>query len=181
VIALDMWRGTAQFEAATPSLLLKDSPMLHLEAPVLRLFCKLEVDLASPQTIGQTPFGLRRVIPIIGGRITGERLSGRVVPGGADWQTVGADGLAELSARYTLETDDGALIDLTNTGFRHGPADVMQRLAAGEAVSPASYHMRTTARLQSGHESYAWLNRMVFVGTGGRGSGHVRIDLYTLE
>jgi hypothetical protein len=155
--------------------------MLDLSAPVLRPFCRLEVDLAPPRTIGQTGFGLRRIIPIIGGRITGERLSGNVLPGGADWQTVSADGLAELSARYTLETDDGALIDLSNSGFRHGPADVMQRLAAGEPVSPDSYYMRTTARLQSGHANYTWLNRMVFVGTGGRGAGHVRIDLYTLE
>ena len=67
---------------------------------------KAEITLAPPQELGEAPHGRRRIIPITGGRVSGERLSGRVLPGGADWQVVRADGVAELDARYTIETGD---------------------------------------------------------------------------
>ena len=84
--------------------------------------------MATAQELGATPLGRRRVIPITGGRFSGERLSGRVLPGGADWQVIRADGVADLDARYTLETADGALIYVRNKGYRHGPDEVIKRL-----------------------------------------------------
>ncbi|HYY61230.1 MAG TPA: DUF3237 family protein, partial [Burkholderiales bacterium] len=104
--------------------------------PLLRA----EITLAAPQELGETPHGRRRIIAITGGSFRGERLAGRVLPGGADWQVLRADGVAELDARYTLETDDRVLIYVSNFGYRHGPADVLARLAAGEAVDPALYY-----------------------------------------
>ena len=83
---------------------------------------RAEITLAPAQELGEAPHGRRRIIPITGGRISGERVSGRVLPGGADWQVVRADGVAELDARYTIETADGALIYVSNRGVRHGPA-----------------------------------------------------------
>ena len=59
---------------------------------------KAEITLATPQELGETPQGRRRIIGITGGRFCGERLSGRVLPGGADWQLVRADGVADLDA-----------------------------------------------------------------------------------
>ena len=139
---------------------------------------KAEITLAPAQELGEAPRGRRRIIPITGGRVSGERLAGRVLPGGADWQVIRTDGVAELDARYTLETDDHALIYVRNFGYRHGPADVLQRLAAGEPVDPSLYYMRTTPRFETGAERYRWLNRIICVGTGARRAAAVELDFY---
>ena len=146
-------------------------------APLLRA----EITLAPVQELGESPLGRRRIIPITGGTFRGERLSGRVLPGGADWQVIRSDGVAELDARYTLETHDKALIYVRNFGYRHGPADVIKRLAAGEPVDPALYYMRTTPRFETGAEPYQWLNRIICVATGARRKAAVELDVYEVK
>ena len=150
--------------------------MLQLE----RLFTA-EIHLAPPQELGETPLGRRRIIGITGGRFSGERLSGRVLPGGADWQVIRADGVADLDARYTLETHDGAMIYVTNRGYRHGPGAVMQRLAAGEEVDPSLYYMRTTPLFETGDARYAWLNRTICVATGARRAAAVELEVFEIK
>jgi len=149
---------------------------LKLE-PLLRA----EITLAPPQELGETPLGRRRIIPITGGRFRGDRLAGRVLPGGADWQFIRTDGVAELDARYTLETEDRALIYVRNFGYRHGPAEVIQRLAAGEPVDPSLYYMRTTPRFETGAERYRWLNGIICVATGARHASAVELDVYEVR
>ena len=144
----------------------------------LRPLFRAEITLAAPQELGATPLGRRRVIPITGGSFSGERLSGRVLPGGADWQVIRADGVADLDARYTIETGDGALIYVRNKGYRHGPDEVMKRLAAGEAVDPTLYYMRTTPWFETGDSRYAWLNRIVCVATGARRAAAVELEFF---
>ena len=140
-----------------------------------------EITLAPVQELGDTPLGRRRIIPITGGRFRGERLSGRVLPGGADWQIVCPGGLSQLEARYTLETDDGALVYVRNVGLRHGPPEVLARLAAGEAVDAQLYYMRTTPSFETGAERYRWLNRIVCVATGARRKDAVELDVYEVK
>ena len=149
-----------------------------MQPPALRPLCVITAQLAAPMEKGAAPGGFARIIPIIGGTVEGERLSGKVLNLGADWQLVYDDGYAELDTRYAIETHDGALIDIRNFGFRHGPAAVLARLAVGENVNPALYYMRTQPRLQTGDPRYAWLNRTVFVGTGERHASSVRIGLF---
>jgi hypothetical protein len=139
---------------------------------------RAEITLGPPQELGAAPLGVRRVIPITGGRFRGERLSGRVLAGGADWQLIRSDGVAELDARYALETADGALIYVRNRGYRHGPREVLARLAAGENVDPGLYYMRTTPLFETGDERYAWLNRIVAVATGARRPAAVELEVY---
>lgn len=146
--------------------------------PELRHLCDARIELGPPLEFGDAPVGRRRIIPIIGGSVTGERLSGTILSGGADWQTVFADGSAELDTRYMIETHDGAVIDIRNFGYRHGPAEVIERLARGEDVDPSLYYMRTTPRFQTGDPRYAWLNRTVFLGTGAREASAVRLTLF---
>ena len=76
------------------------------------------------------------------------------------------------------ELDDGALIDVTNLGFRHGPPEVLDALARGEAVDPQRYYMRTTPRFETGDARYAWLNRTLFVGSGARLPDAVRLSFF---
>lgn len=153
---------------------------MQLTQPPLTHVCDYTVDLAPLMPMGAGRGGDRRIIPIIGGQVTGPRLTGRLLHLGADWQTVFADGLAELDTRYAMETDDGALIEIVNYGYRHGPADVMAALAQGADVSPDAYYMRTHARLETGDARYAWVNRTLFVGTGARFPTAVRMTLYAI-
>lgn len=139
---------------------------------------RAEITLAAPQELGETPQGRRRIIGITGGRFSGARLSGRVLPGGADWQLIRPDGVANLDARYTLETSDGALIYVRNRGYRHGPADVLKRLASGESVDPGLYYMRTTPRFETGDPRYAWLNRIICVASGARRRDAVELEVF---
>jgi hypothetical protein len=110
--------------------------------------------------------------------VHGERLEGRILDLGADWQTIFADGTAELDTRYAIETGDGALIDIRNFGYRHGPPEVLARLAAGEDVDPALYYMRTQPRFETADLRYLWLNRLIAIGTGAREPQEVRMHIF---
>lgn len=147
-------------------------------APQLDHLCDIFVELAQPMELGAAPKGRRRIIPIIGGRVLGRRLNGRILNLGADWQTVFADGTAELDTRYSMQTDDGALIDIRNFGYRHGPPAVLAALSRGEAVDPALYSMRTHPRFETGDPRYDWLNRLIAVGTGAREPAAVRVSVF---
>ena len=150
--------------------------MLRLE-PLLTA----DITLAAAQELGETPQGRRRIINITGGAFRGERLSGKVLPGGADWQVIRGDGVADLDARYTLETADGALIYVRNHGYRHGPADVLKDLSSGKEVDPSLYYMRTTPLFETGDQRYAWLNRLICVGTGARKKSSVHLEIFEVK
>src|SRR5215208_6313006 len=85
-------------------------------------------DLADILDVGAAPLGHRRVVNILGGTVSGPKFSGRILPGGADWQIVAADGTIDLYARYTAESDAGALVQVDSRGLRSGPPDVLARL-----------------------------------------------------
>lgn len=80
-----------------------------------------------------------------------------------------------------METHDGAVIDIVNYGYRHGPAEVLAAIAKGDNVSPEKYYMRTQARLETGDERYDWVNRTLFVGTGGRLKNSVLMSMYAIK
>ena len=143
--------------------------------------CRIEVTLEPVRDLGETPLGRRRIIGITGGKFAGPRLSGRILPGGADWQVIRGDGVAYLDARYTLETSDGALIYVNNKGYRHGPKEVIEKLARGEDVDPALYYMRATPWFETAAPAYAWLNRAICVATGARRAAAVELDFYEVK
>ena len=151
-----------------------------MTTPQLEFACRLEVELAPIKEMGTGRAGQRRIIPITGGQVSGPKISGKILNLGADWQTIFSDSVAELDTRYALETDDGALIEIINYGFRHGPEEVIKSLAQGEDVPASSYYMRTHARLETGDVRYSWVNRSLFVGTGKREKNRVIIELYEI-
>ncbi len=118
------------------------------------------------------------MIPILGGDVSGPRLQGRILPVGADYQILRADGVAELHARYVIETPQGARVYIENSGLRHGPAEAIERLNRGEAVDPALIYFRTTAKFETSDEGFFWLARHIFVGAGVRHPDRVQISLY---
>jgi len=133
-----------------------------------RLLMTLQVAVGGVQKVGAVPHGTRVTAPIASGYFEGPRLRGKVLPGGGDWTLLRGDGVLELDLRITLETDDGALINMTSLGIRHGPPDVIAALARGASVDPAAYYFRTTPRFETGHPKYAFLNRLIAVSSGDR-------------
>jgi hypothetical protein len=146
-----------------------------------RLLMHLAVEVGELTPIGHGPVGERRVVAITGGRFEGEGgWRGRVLAGGADWQLLRADGVLEVDARYVLEDEQGARVQVVSQGLRHGPPEVIAALARGETVDPARYYFRTALRFDAAAAALQHLNRVVAVGLGARDARLVRLTVYAV-
>ncbi len=154
--------------------------MTELTTPTLELFARLTVQVAPPIEIGETPGGRRRVIPIIGGTVSGPGVSGRVLPAGADFQRVRPEGVAELDARYVLALDDGTHVFVANRALRRASPEVTERLVRGEAVDPSLVYFRCTPSFEVPPGPWRWLMEHLFVGTGVRRPDCVEMAFYRL-
>ncbi len=139
------------------------------------------LDLASPPVIGQTPHGYRQIFPITGGSFEGPRLKGKVLPGGGDWFLVRPDGVGELNARATLQTDNGALIYATNRGYLTNIPQWFSRRMAGEQIPHEEYYFVTTPSFETGTPQYAWLQQVVVVGRGSLIPGGVSYQFFAVR
>ena len=139
---------------------------------------QIHAELAAITDLGRTPYGVRRIIDILGGTVSGPRLTGRVLPGGADWQIIRSDGAADIQARYTIQSDNGARILVSSEGLRHGPPEVLERLTRGDNVDPSLYYFRTVMRFETSDPSVDWLNRILALARGQREPNAVRLDVY---
>ena len=144
-----------------------------LQPPALRRFLDLRVEVGSPLEVGAVGAGVRRVIPIVGGTFTGPGWSGRVLPGGADFQLVTSERTARLEARYVLETDAGDRLYVQNTAVRTASAEVMGRLMRGEPVDPADVYFRCAPTFETAAPALAWVMERAFLGGGVRRPGDV--------
>ncbi len=147
----------------------------------LTFLFEAEVLVGAPVEMRAGPDGTHRMIPITGGTVIGPRINGIILPGGADWQRIRPDGVAEIEARYVIQTNTGTHIAVLNRGLRHGPVEVMRQLAAGEPVHPAAYYFRTTPQFQTGADEYQWLTRTVSIATGERHATYVRLRVWAVE
>ena len=148
--------------------------------PKAEFVAQVDAAVATPVLVGRGPVGERRIVPILGGRITGPRLSGEVLPGGADYQLIRDDGVAEIEARYTLRLDDGALVYVVNRGLRHAAPEDMARLLRGEPVPPERVYFRTAPVFETASPAHAWLHRSLFLGLGERRPDSVRVRIFAL-
>jgi hypothetical protein len=143
-------------------------PREMTELRVRPLFILL-LDVQPAINVGNTPGVDRRVGVVTGGRFEGERLCGTLLPGGSDWQAVRpGDGTWMLDVRVVLKTDDEHIIGMTYRGMRHGPKDVLDRIARGEVVKATDYYLRIAPFFETASEKYGWLNRIVGIGVGHR-------------
>jgi hypothetical protein len=147
-------------------------------APRLEFIFAAHVLIGPALDFGDVGKGGRRVVPITGGEFSGPRMRGQVLAGGADWQVLRSDGASELEARYALQTDDGALIQVRNLALRHGPPVVMAALAAGRPADPASYYFRGATFFETGAVRYNWITRYIFIATGERHATAVKLKFY---
>ncbi len=134
-----------------------------------RLLMMMHVKVGTLLNIGAVPYGTRRTAPLGGGTFEGPRLRGTIVPGSsADWQVLRSDNVLEMDLRFTLRTDDGALISMSAFGLRYGPPEVIAAMGRGETVDPSTYYFRTMPRFETAHPAYLFLNRLIAVASGDR-------------
>jgi Protein of unknown function (DUF3237) len=148
----------------------------QLPPPRLEFVFAAHVTVGEPLDVGDVGKGRRRIVPITGGEFSGPTMRGVVLGGGADWQIIRDDGVAELEARYTLQSSDGALVYV-----RHGPPEVMAALAAGREVTPGSYYFRGATFFETSVERYDWLTRHVIICTGHREPSLVKVEFYRID
>jgi hypothetical protein len=127
-------------------------PVPDVAAPGTELVMEVYLTISAAVTVGPSEHGIRRYIPITGGRFAGAGIRGEVLPGGADWQLGRADNIVEVNAICSIRSDDGAVIEVENQGI----------------ISPANGgigYARTSPRFHAPQGRYEWLNKTLFVGT----------------
>ena len=150
-------------------------------APALTPFTRIRCAVSPLVSLGAAPLGERRYVPLAGGEVRGPGLSGRILEGGVDWQIARADGVLQIDAHYVIEAQDGARIEVRSQGLRHGPPEVMARLARGEDVPASDYFFRTLVRFTTGAPAWAHLNRQLLISVGCRQASSVLLSLYALS
>jgi len=138
----------------------------------------LSIKVGTPIVAGDLGYGIRRVIPVLGGTVLGEGIKGTIHSGGADFQVIRPDGFTELEAKYAFELDDGAVVYIENIGVRFGPKDALDRIARGEPVDPALIYFRSVPKFETGHPRYRWLMQNLFIGVGARHPDRVELAVH---
>ena len=149
------------------------NPITDSLAPALRELrtrplLAIRLDVRGPMPVIAAPGAGRRIGVVTGGSFDGERLSGTVMDGGSDWQTLKADGSVALDVRLILKTSDGAIVAMTYRGVRHGTPEVIARVDRGEVVDPSEIYFRSIVQFETAAPQYDWLNHLVAVGVGQR-------------
>jgi len=135
--------------------------------PGLEEVCVVQIDLApEAQEVGATPLGHRRVLEILGGTVLGERLSGRILSGGADWILFDANGWGQLDVRMQWRMDEGPVIYASARGVVEFNERVLTAREAGEGTAFEDQYYRTLMRMEAGDPRYEWVNRAVFITEG---------------
>ena len=133
-------------------------------SPHLEFALELRVNIGPVLELGWGSFGLRRMVPITGGTFRGPGF-----PVASCLEEPTGSSLTATDSRwwmraYVIETADAVRIEVSNPGIRHGAPGVLDRIAAGEPVSPSQYYFRTTPRFHPPDGKYDWLKRSIFPG-----------------
>lgn len=148
--------------------------------PMLQPMTQIRCEVGELVSLGDASRGERRYVPLGGGTVQGPELNGSIVEGGVDWQLLRGDGVLEIAAHYVIRAHDGALIEVRSEGLRHGPPEVMARLARGEPVPREAYLFRTLVRFDTGAPAWVHLCRTLAIACGQREARAVLLDLYRL-
>lgn len=149
-------------------------------APALTFLMTVDVEVGEVFTVGPTDKGVRRMVPILGGRFEGPELRGEVLPYGEDFQLLRSDTTSELSARYLLRTEAGELIAVQNSAIRSADAEVLERLNRDEPVDPSLIYFRCTPTIE-GSGALSWLQDRLIIGTGERRPRQVIVHFFIVE
>jgi Protein of unknown function (DUF3237) len=149
--------------------------------PKLTHVFDIHAEIGPVLSNGRGANGERKHIPITGGRLVGEGLSGQVLAGGSDWLWERADRVAEINAHYTVQLSDGTLIYVVNQGIRFALPGVLTRLANRNEVMPSEYYFRTSPTFDVPDGPHQWLRESLFVASVAPGKGQVLVRVYRVE
>lgn len=139
------------------------------EAPRLEYAFSVHIDMVpgSLRRIDGLPGGgARWSINIAGGRFSGPRLSGRVLPGGIENPHFRPDLALMIDARWLLEEEDGTVILVRNRGIRRGrtPEAMKAWMTKSRPVVADDFYFRVVPTFETTAGKHAWLTENVFVG-----------------
>lgn len=154
-----------------------EPPEPDVPTPGLERVLELDVEVSAPIDVGETGNGLRRIIPIERGTVSG-RVSGHILPGGADFQLFRIDRPSHLVAKYAFETDDGDRVYVENRGIRHASPENKRRLRDGDPVDPEDVYFQSTPRFETAAPELSWLTEGIFVAPGSRMPRGVRLSVH---
>jgi len=141
---------------------------------------ELHADIDEPINVGSTPQGIRRIFNVKGGTFQGPKISGKVLPTGADWVIIRSDMAAELDVRAVMQTDDDETIYTYYRGILNISSEIYNRIQNGEDVDPSEYYFRTAPVFETSSKIYGWLNRIVSLGVGKLGKNKVTYRVYMI-
>ena len=137
-------------------------------------------DVEMPEVFEPSHAGVRMFYFLKGGAVKGPIIKGKLLSGGGDWPLIRCDGVNEIDARFTIKTDDNALIYAHYRGVAVMPPEVNDRIQKGEDVDPSEYYFRTTPVFETGSAKYAWLNQIICVGVGAVNDGRISYKVYKI-
>ncbi len=126
----------------------------------------LRARLEPPLPFGTGLLGERMFFNAFDGEVEGERLRGKLLPGGGDWLIAHPSGWGVLDVRTQIRTGDGALIFAHYPGVIEMKASVVEALTNGTGTRFEDQYFRTTPRFETGDARYAWMNTSLFVSEG---------------
>lgn len=180
------WHDAILFMGRTPIKIRLDD-MAHESlaspaSPSLKFFGKITALVTTPVELGTMSDGTKRIIPITGGTFHGfnaggEAVSGEILPGGADFQTLRSATSTELLAKYAIRLSDGECISVDNFGIRTASEEDIAALVAGKPVPSERVYFRCVPKLD-GAGSWAWLTDRIFIGSGQRYPDRVELDVF---
>ena len=141
---------------------------------------EIEADVEDPIEIGETGDGRRRIIPITGGSVSG-RCEGSIIAAGADYQLYRTRRPTELVAKYAFETTEGDRVYVENRGIRYADEETSERLRDGLPVDAEDVYFCSVPRFETAAPELEWLTRSIFVATGVRRPGGVRLAVYRVS
>lgn len=157
---------------------------MALETPSLEFAFRVRLDFDEGPRVRFVPAlkqATRGFVAVIGGELSGPRLSGRVIPrSGGDWPLIWDSGLIEFEAHYMLEATDGTPIYIHNRGIAHADPAVLERIEAGEGAEGVTPYCRITPRFEVAAGPHDWLARTIFVGVAERRGASTLFDYYAV-
>lgn len=125
------------------------------------------LELGDTHEFGETQYGMRRLLDVVGGSFEGSRVKGTVLTGGLQLELILANDTLEYEQIDIWRTDDGAPILLRSCGFAPDGANVTRFIPDFEVATSSSH---------------AWLNTGKFAGvrTVDEAAGTVHLAIYDI-
>jgi hypothetical protein len=149
--------------------------------PALDFAFEIRAEVTGTLLIGNGDGETTEFTPIVGGSVDGPRLRGKVLPGGGDWSSTRGD-VCALEARYLLQAEDGAVIDIVNRGYYRPEAGAPDQFDGDLKITEAGHYYRTSPVFRTDAPAHRRLAETVFVGLARPdGDGAVIIRMYALR